>query len=71
MSKYFWKVERKTGYCKIFKREKQKDGSWKQIYCRSLGKAEAHHLKLLRIEDNERAREDLKKMAMQQQQNEI
>ena len=50
MSLYFWKVERKTGYCKIFKREKQADGSWKQIYCRSLGKAETHHKKLLEME---------------------
>lgn len=66
-SLYFWKVEKATGYCKIFRREKLASGKWIHRYCRSLGKAETHHLKLLRIESNDRARADLKKMARLQQ----
>ena len=61
MDDYFYKFDRARGYCKIFQRVKQSNGKWKQIYCRSLGRAENHHKMLLRMESNERAREDLKK----------
>lgn len=49
-SLYFWKVEKSTGYCKIFRREKN-NGVWSNIYVRSLGLAEKHHKFLQDVED--------------------